>query len=487
MELEKNEFFFLDDFVEEKRAKLYSEKSPLNLVKTSLGQKEKFNQLCENVKLSFDKEWEDKNGKTNESSDKLLETQRKAIIGYDQEVNYFKNKISDFLKMNGFQEDWYPSWYTDLVSAIFHENWGIAGISEWKQLKDSSSAKIIGERIYFLENGKAVLKEQTISPERLSQLKRALLLNTPEIRLKSQQYAEVYMIDGDRIMIYDESIVKQTTIVFRKDIINLYRFEEQAKRKTIDFESIPMQEAMVKIGYNVAFVGPVRTIKSTYLQTWQSYEDPTLEGIQIETDPEIPLHIRMPKAPIIQFVLDGEPLKQIMKPILRGDADYIIVAEARDGVALNIGTEAASRGTRRVKITFHITHPTDFVYLAADEIVKLFGGSINSTIVKVAKAYNYIFSFKQLKDKSQKRLTGIYEIRYDEDKYEVSIHQICKYDQFKEDWSYKYDIGEDKRQIGYEEDIEAFKVFDKELKRLSELKPMEGNNVTIPEYGRLGR
>ena len=61
----------------------------------------------------------------------MLERQRKAIIGVDAEVRFFKNKIEDYLKAHNLQQEWFPSWYKNLVDAIFHENWGLSGVAEW--------------------------------------------------------------------------------------------------------------------------------------------------------------------------------------------------------------------------------------------------------------------------------------------------------------------------------------------------------------------
>lgn len=480
----QNNTFYLDDYIKIAQSKKQDNDKQ---VLRKLDKFEQFMKLCENVKDYFNKEWENQNSKRNETYDLLLQTQKRAIIGYSKEVNYFKDKINEYLRRNQIESEWYPSWYDNLTSAIFHENWGLSGLIQWKNMPESSSAKIIGERIYFLINGRQVLQEQTISPERVKQLKKALLLRSPEKRM-DESYAEVYMLDGTRITIYDEGLAKEPTIVFRKYIVDRYTFEEQAKRGTIPAEAVKMFKAMVKVGYNVNFVGPVRSGKTTFLETWQSYEDPSLEGIQIETDPEIPLDKLMPKAPIIQLVSDGEPLKKIMKLILRGDGDYIIGAEARDGIAMNILVKAGNKGTRRVKGTFHTGQPEDFCYDAAQEIIEAgLGGDLYTTIVKVAKTFHYLFEFVQLKDKSKKRLKGIYEIRYNPQTVEITIHKICKYDFLNDTWTFKYDIGKDKEEIAYEEDYEAFMIFNDELKKLAEKYPMTENHIIYPSYNHFMR
>lgn len=471
-----NNFFYLDSFIDKKQNKSKEVEKKIINVKNEY---DLFLILCKKTSTYFIGEWENDEIEGADTSEKLLQYQKKAIIGYQKEVNFFMAKINNFLKINGLQNEWYPEWYPDLATAIFHENWGLAGVSKWKNIKNSTSAKVIGEKIFFLIDGKMQLQEQKISKDRFQQLRKALLLRNPEIHL-SNKYAEVYMLDGTRITIFEDA--KEPTIIFRKYIVEKLDFEEQAKLGTIPIEIIPMLKAKVMIGYNINFIGPVRSGKTTFLKTWQSYEDKTLEGVMVETDPEIPIEKIMPTAPIIQIVADGEKLKSLIKPLMRSDADYFIMAEARDAVALYIALKVTTKGTRRVKSTFHTADATDFVYDAASEIIQEFGGELWPTIIKVAKGYHYLYEFVQLKEKTKKRLKGIYEIRYNPHNFDISVHQIVKYNFSTDDWSYKFDIGEDKEQIAQQENYQAYKIYKEELMKLAENKPMVGEHRTVPTY-----
>ena len=477
-------FFYIEDYINKKS----KENTPIKKIEKlniTIDRKTRFERLCQNVKVYFDQEWETEQGKKLESADEILVLQKKAIIGHTKEVNYFKDRIKDYLKKNGLENEWCPSWYEDLTAAIYHENWGLAGISKWKIMPNSSSAKVIGEKIFYLspKSGKMELQEQKISPERLSQLRRALLLRNPEKRA-DEKYTEVYMLDGTRIIIFDEPLVKEATIIFRKHIIENFTLEEQAKRGTIPMDAVPLFKAQIKCGFNVNFLGPVRTGKTTFLETWQSYEEESLEGIQVETDPEVPEHILKPNSPIIQVVADGKELKRIIKSLVRSDADYMVMAEARDGVALNIAVQVANKGTRRVKSTFHTSDPADFCYDAANEIVNEFGGNLHMIILKVAKSYHYLYELIQLKDKTKKRLNAVHELRYNNDSHEITLHQIMKYNRKTDSWTFKCDIGPDKEYIGEQENEEAFHIFRNELERLEKKYPMQGNNVIRPYYNK---
>ena len=425
-----------------------------------------FKELCRLVREEFLL----KMGESEGSMAEELELQKKAIVGYEDAVSRFKEKIGEILAEKGCADCAFPSYHSDLISAIYHENWGLSGIAPWfgEKYKESSSAKIIGDRIYFLENGTMLKQPQTISKERREQLVRALLLLSPDERM-DKSFHELYLLDGTRVTIFRGSMTKegQDVMIFRRYIVPRLSFEEQAERGTIPAEAISLFKDMVRLGYNVAFTGAVRTAKTTFLSTWQSYEDPKLEGVMVETDPEVPLHKIQPAAPIVQILADEDRLLTVTKNLLRSDADYMIMAEAREGTALDTVLKMASKGTRRLKITFHTKDPADFPYDVAGEVVKSMGGDLKYTASKAAASFDYIFHFVQLKDKSKKRLKSIYESGCDRKSGEIKLKRICEYDFKSDSWSWNYHISEDKRTAGEEEDMDAFLSFESGLRRLA--------------------
>lgn len=435
-----------------------------------------FTALAKRVREAFFLQWEHE---ANLRSS--MEIQKKAIIGYKNEVAYFKDKIRTLIREYDAADTIFPRWYENLVDAVYHENWGMAGIAEWfgANYRQSSSAKIIGDRIYFMENGRMTLKPQRIQGERREQLIRAFLLLTPEERLDRDVH-EIYLLDGTRVTIFGGGTAKmgQDTIIFRRYIVPSYSFEEQAARGTIPSEAIPLFRSMVSVGFSVAFLGAVRTAKSTFLCTWQTYEDENLEGVMLETDPELPLHELMPRAPIVQLLADNENLTKISKHLLRSDADYFILAEARDGVALDTALRIACKGTKRMKLTFHTRNPRDFPAEAAAEIVKATGGSLELTARKVAESFDYLFHFVQLRDKSQKRLNGIYELSYSREKGEPVTVPICIYDYEADGWRFYHHIGADKARYGEEEAAVEFR----EMKRV--LAELAGKEVIYRDADR---
>lgn len=397
-----------------------------------------FPKLCAKIKAEFYKDWE-----SSGAGGSALEIQKNAIIGHEKEKAFFKRRILELAEQWSASDTPFPPWYSDLADAVYHENWGMAGLAEWFSpgFSGSSSAKIIGERVYFMDRGRMRLMPQHISRDRLDQMIRAFLLLTPGERM-DKSYYELYLLDGTRVTIYTEPLAKagQAAVVFRRYLIPVLSFEEQAARGTIPRKAIPLFEAMVDIGFNVVFLGAVRTAKTTFLSTWQSLEDPALEGVMVETDPEIPLHRLLPGAPILQLIADGRQLSGISKNLLRSDADYFILAEARDGIALDTAVRLAAKGTKRMKMTYHTRSPERFALEAAIEIVKDCGGDVQLTMQRVAASFDYLFHFVQLPDKGRKKLSGIYQMQLSESG-EVVVDRICRYDSQKDMWFFTDLIG----------------------------------------------
>lgn len=119
-------------------------------------------------------------------------------------------------------------------------------------------------------------------------------------------------------------------------------------------------------------------------------------------------------------------------------------------------------------MTFHIREPLDFPYDAAWEISRSVGGDVKTLAQRVAGAFDYVFHFIQLKDKSRKRLNAIYEMGFDRINGEILMIRICSYDLDRDTWLWNHHIGKDKRKLGEDEDLIAFKTFDQLLRELDE-------------------
>ena len=148
-------------------------------------------------------------------------------------MEYYKARISDMIEEDKIGDSSYPSWYINLTEAVFNELYGLAGLAPWvydetDEYRTSSSAKLIGDRLYCLINGRSCLQPQTIGKERREQLKRALLMAAPKERLE-KGFHEIYLKNGIRVTIYSGDRTKegQDVMVFRKYVMNELSFEKK--------------------------------------------------------------------------------------------------------------------------------------------------------------------------------------------------------------------------------------------------------------------
>ncbi len=449
---------------------------------------EDFYKLCKIVGEHFDREWEEAGEWEKEER---LEREKKAIMGYQEEIEYYKERIEALLEvLSRWKNVYFPPWYGKLSEGVFAELYGLAGLEPWaygrtEAYKNSSSAKLIGDRLYCLIEGKSELQPQRISADRREQLKRALLMATPKERIEAG-FHEVYLRNGIRITIYSGDRTKEgeDIMVFRKYLLRELTFEKLADLGTIPADAVEFFKVMVRIGFNVLFTGQVRSGKTTFMQVWQRYEDSSLEGLAIATDPETPWHLIMPEAPIMQLVAESEDLDYLYRFLLRGDCDYILLEEMRDASAFKTALDITSAGTARSKATIHSGDPQDIPFKMAASVVGRYGGSFKGIISQVFRNFNYVMEFCQVPEsKDMKRLMSISEYRYDVSCDRVSIHYICKFDVENGRWLWKYDIGKDKEKMGklYPEE---FKRMNSMLKMLEERNPLMENTVIYPRYYR---
>lgn len=446
---------------------------------------ERFQQICALVEREFDREWDETDDL---AKNRKLEREKRAIMGFEEETRFYKEKIQEILREKKQEDQWHPPWYPSLSEGVFAEVYGLAGLAPWaydmeEKYRNSSSAKLIGDRLYCLIDGKSQLQPQRISGRRREQLKRTLLLATPYERLE-YGFHEVYLHNGIRITIYSGDRTKegQDIMVFRKYILRELTFDHLAGLGTIPKEAIPLFLKMIEIGFNVLFAGQVRSGKTTFLQVWQRHEYPSLEGLALATDPETPWHKIMPQAPIMQLVADGQRLSSITKSLLRGDNDYILLEEMRDGAAFHLALDITSTGTTRSKGTIHDNDGINVPYKMASKIRQVYGGDSRELIAQVYKNFDYVLELSQIpEDKSRKVLKGIWEYSYDRHKDRVMARQICIYEFQTGRWLWNGSPCSEKAEK-YPQEKGKIEEMEKLLHRLSLENPLPGNPILYPAY-----
>lgn len=397
-----------------------------------------FREACDAVLEALESEW--RNASDPERTGRL-EKEKRAIMGYDDEMTEYKALIRHIVEKKGLTEVLCPAWYKNISEGIFHELYGLAGLAPWaydetEEYARSSSAKLIGDRLFCLIDGVSVLQPQRISSERREQLKRTFLMSAPKERLE-EGFHEVYLRNGIRITIYSGERTKpgQDIMVFRKYLLDRLTFEELERLGTIPEGSSELMKLFVRTGMNVIFAGPVRSGKTTFLRIWQSYEDNSLEGACVATDPETDWFKIMPEAPLMQLVADGKQLEEITRPLMRGDNDYIILEEMRDAVAFRTALEIAAVSTGRCKATVHTNDAETLPFMMAEKIRHRYGGNTEDIMRRIAESFDLVFEMRQAEDnRAEKKLTSITQYYSDPETGKPRFTKLMEYDKRRDRW-----------------------------------------------------
>lgn len=360
-----------------------------------------------------------------------MELQKQAILGIRGGVNYFKSQIELAIKSMGMENISFPDCYPNLKESLFSEIYGFSFLTPWingwdKKLENSSSAKLIGSKIFCLIEGKAELMPYEIPQERREKLKRALLLAAPNEN-QTSGFHEIYMKNGIRITIFSGERTKENEeiIVLRKYLYPCPSLEEMVELGTIPQVCVDLFKSFIKEGKNVIFSGAVRSGKTTFLRCWQSYESPVLEGLALSTDPETPWHEICKGFPIMQLVADGERLENITKSILRGDNDYVLMEEMRDALAYKICLELLEIGTKRSKVTIHHGNTISLPYKIASKVRESYGGEIKNLLVKVFEGFDVVIHLSQRQGENDKKvMDSIHLLNYDSINDEAELHVL---------------------------------------------------------------
>ena len=117
------------------------------------------------------------------------------------------------------------------------------------------------------------------------------------------------------------------------------------------------------------------------------------------------------------------------KSLLRGDNDYLLMEEMRDGTAFRMALDMTSTGTNRCKATIHERDGINIPYRMASKIREKYGGDEQQMIAQVFQNFDYVIELCQdSADKSKKVMKGILEYGYDWKKNQVFCRRVCSYD-----------------------------------------------------------
>lgn len=440
------------------------------------------------IHLPFDGVWKkvknhfelvyDSNKISNQEKEKRLRIEYEAMVGITASEKYIIDEIESYLREQHLLNINYPPFYNTLAEGCFHEIYGFGNFAKWNSFPTSTDGIIQGKEIWFNINGVFVRQEEELRDEnQVWEIIRTLQMRVKGLRInENHPEAEFDRDDGTRIKVIVPPRSYKPTIIFRKFIIQKFSFREQAERRSIPIEDVPLYEWMSKLHLNTIISGKVQSGKSTFLKTIYAARDPKSVAVLIETSPESYLKRDFPDRLVYDFYTADGNIDQVIRDALRTPHDYIIAQEVR-GVEAEGAIAGTERGTRGLLMTYHITNPKNTPRQLAKHITDQFPSrKEKNEIQRIAEQLDMGITMTSIRN-NEKRVTSVFEICYDDETEAAWINYLINYDPELDQWQYNSEISEPLIERMKEYDYEIAVQFIKLLKERSNLSPLKSKAI----------
>jgi len=403
-----------------------------------------------------------------------LERQHKAIIGDKQAMSYFITKINEVLQKENITSNDYPSFYDDLAEAIFHEVWGVSILHKWDKLPQSEAAVIRGTQLWLDINGQFVKQpEEFENEEAVERIKRAFTMRVKDAVINDQTpELEIEREDGSRITMIQRPRSKENYIMFRRFVVKNMTLEEQASLGTILYDDIPFFRSLARVMTNTIFAGRVRSAKSTFMKTMLRERDPSYVAAVMEKHFELELSKQFKDRLVFEIQATEGDLHHAMPRLLRMEHDYIVVGEIRS-LETEGYLQACERGERGAYSTYHLTSVNNVVPQITRHILDAFPNrNFDNELERVARNIDIIVTMSSDRDRRKKRVIGVTEVIWDEDKRIHRTHDLIRYSPVTKQYYYSSEITKELLSLMAEQSWDDTEIIIQHLKRKEKISPM---------------
>jgi pilus assembly protein CpaF len=455
---------------------------PANKKTGSHALSDQFKELCTLVRNAF----REKNEKRSDKDMKKWQAlQHDAVVGKPEAVQLFMGEIEEYIRNHQLQQVQQPSYYDSLVEAVFQQTFGLGPISVWKKhpkYPKSQSARIMGRKIFFDIPG-----EQALQPFGYESEEEVIENIIEKIRMKDEfshinKYnpkLELDLEDGTRVTIMIPPLVRRPTIIFRNYTMRAPTLEDLVGGGTIPAEALPILRGISQSLLNLVISGEVRSGKSTMIKA--IYAERRREGrvaVTIERGhSELKLSDIHENDQLVEIVVKtDEEYETVFDIVLRSDYSFVIVGETRS-IEGELFLVSCERGKGGSMTSYHTERVANLPGQLARIILQRFPNrQYQEELIRVAENLHIAFVMKECDDGS-KLLIRVTEIRLDPYTFEVSCHDIMRWESEQEKWAYCNDLSNDSIRKLKETAPEFAEQALSTLKRLAAEHPMSGSNV----------
>ncbi|MFT0140681.1 ATPase, T2SS/T4P/T4SS family [Alcanivoracaceae bacterium MT1] len=412
-------------------------------------------------------------GMPKEEGDKLLERQEKAITGDPHDMKYFIGLIKTILEEQNLKSNSFPSYYSSLEEAVFHEVYGLMLLQKWYNLyPDSEAAEFNGVDFRIEIDGELVLQEEKLEKiEDIYSIIRVFLMKYGHKFNEDNPILEVTMEDGSRVTVLGPPYHEVPVVTFRRFIVKTYSLEKQAELNTIAREDIPLFSSLGRTYVNILLAGKVRSAKTTFLKTLFGTRDKRDNVIVVEKNKELALARSFTNhtGSIKEFVVSEGELHDIYPVILRKEHDVVLIGEVRS-TEIEAALHACERGTRGLMTTYHLTNVQKVVeQLARQVLVSYPNYTQKSQEERIAEAFDIIITMDKKRHSNKKKVTSVSEI-YLESNGKVVVNTFVQL--VGDRYVYSHEVSQELYEKMYAENPKEAEQFMKVLKERAAASPM---------------
>ncbi len=398
----------------------------------------------------------------------------RASKGHPEEVEEVKTIIRHIVDEYKLHDVKQPAIYQDLIDALFHETWGYGCVSVWmERYKPVGKCRVNGKEVkYRRPNERYRTHEQY---ENIQDVYRLIdnLTRSDESAIMSREkpWAELQLYNGTRVTITIPPMSKHPTIVFRRNTLEQFTLQQQAKLNTIPHESPPIFRMLARCGTKLILTGEPGTGKSTFMLSLFIETRPDLVTVSAENAWELDLKARFPDRDITEFVGDDETMVPVVFPrTLRMDPQLYIVGEIRE-VEAPMYKEACANTQGLVMSTMHEKDSTNVPgTLARKELRHTEGLNYRVSLTDYASLIDFVLVMELDEDGETLRMVELAELHFDALTLGVESKKIMWFDGDK--WCYSADIDPKLQRTMRKRDRVAFNDGMELLKALSEQHPI---------------
>ncbi|MEY8742028.1 ATPase, T2SS/T4P/T4SS family [Bacillales bacterium AN1005] len=408
-----------------------------------------------------------------DDSNVWLERQHRAVIGDQKAMSYFITKINEVLHKENISSTDFPSFYSSLSEAIFHEVWGVSILHKWDKMPNSEAAVIRGTQLWIDVDGTFVKQnEEFESIERVERVKKAFTIRIKDAIINEQSpELEIEREDGSRITMIQKPRGKENYIMFRRFVVKNFGLEEQARLGTILENDIPFFRSLSRVMANTIFAGRVRSAKSTFMKTMIKERDPSYVIGVLEKHFELNLSKEMNRL-IFEIQAKEGDLHHAIPRLLRMEHDYIVVGEIRS-LETEGYLQACERGERGAYSTYHLTTVENVVPQITRHILDEFPNrNFENELERVARNIDIIVTMNAERDRKRKRVIGVTEIIWDEENRKHRTQDLIRYSPTTKKYYYSANLSKELLSLMAAESLEDAKILINHLARKAKESPM---------------